>query len=350
MTSNWRTLYQANENANNGNWYKISKVKFNYDEVVSYYPSADGTLMNVAPGFAFSPDGKKPVTVGTNLKWILRFKTSDMSFTQNGTITKYGANGVVYDSASYCEINGSEVKITWTTPVFFYCWANYNKAVNNNFVKGDLDIGADMAHHIYVLPEGMEEVTKTPAEKLTENLLRIKDAKVAIINSIKNMGVNMTNDTPIQNIPNYITQIGRADGNLAIALGNGKGQEWNARNTSPFNDKNERFDMSPNGGDYKLLFTCTQKIIRYSLKYNIGHTDGSTEYDVEPFTALIPTTTENLNNGLVNDSVLSKVLMFEFHIDEKPLDVHYREMYIRIWTDNGQDGSRQHDIILTQFN
>lgn len=187
---------------------------------------------------------------------------------------------------------------------------------------------------------------------MTEHLLRIKDAKIAIIDSIKKMGVDMADDTPIQKIPDFIMQIGGETGNLAISFGdwNDVEWEWDTRNANPFTDTNINFDISPYGGDYKIFFTCTKEIWHYNLQYVIGHTDGSTEYDAEPFTGLIPTTTENKNNGLVDDTVFSNTLFFEFFIGERPSDVRYREMSISIWTDDGQGGHRQHDITLLQYN
>lgn len=358
MASNWRSLYQANVDATNGNWYRISKVKFNYDDAVSLYPAGIDTYLGIHPAWAFTTTQDEPRVVGYDLEWALRVNPDDASVTMAGEKITYYENGalqVIKGGTVIADKNDDgDIVITWTEPVYFYCWVTPSDASGGHFTQYDLGGYEKMAERIYVLPEGMvEETEPTPAEEMTEHLLRIKDAKVAIINSIKKMGVDMADDTPIQKIPNYIIKIGgeTAD-NLAIALGRDKVAkwEWDTRNVNPFTDTNINFDISPYGGDYKIFFTCTKEIWHYSLQYNIGHTDGSTEYDAEPFTGLIPTTAENKNNGLVDDTVFSNTLFFDFHIDERPSDVRYREMKISIWTDDGQGGHRQHNITLLQYN
>lgn len=188
---------------------------------------------------------------------------------------------------------------------------------------------------------------------IVENIQRIETAKADIREAIISKGIDLPKGATIDGYAKYINEYLIANnytGNLAIALGDGKGAEWETINTSPFTDTTEHFDLSPYGGDYKMFFTCTEEIRYYSLQYVIGYTDGSTEYDAEPFTELIPTTTENKNNGLVDDTVFSNTLFFDFHIDERPSDVRYREMKMSIWTDDEQGGQRQHDITLMQFN
>lgn len=190
---------------------------------------------------------------------------------------------------------------------------------------------------------------------IVENIQRIETAKADIREAIISKGIDLSKDVTIDGYAKYINEFLIADnytGNLAIALGRYKdvNWEWDTRNTSPFTDTVENFNLSPYGGDYRIFFTCTEEISHYSLHYNIGHTDGSTEYNVEPFTGLIPTTPENQNNGLVDDTVFSNTLFFDFYIGEKPSDVWYREMNIAIWTDDGQGGQREHDITLMQSN
>lgn len=189
---------------------------------------------------------------------------------------------------------------------------------------------------------------------IVENIQRIETAKADIREAIISKGIDLPKDATIDGYAKYINEFLIADnytGNLAIALGFGDVKwEWDTRNTNPFTDTVENFDLKPSGGDYKMFFTCTEQIELYSLHYEIGHTDGSTEYDAEPFTGLIPTTAENLNNGLVDAYVHSNTLFFDFYLGERPSDVRYREMKITIWTDDGQGGQREHDISLIQYN
>lgn len=355
MASNWRSLFQANEDAISGNWYRISKVKFNHDDVTSLYPVGSDVYAGVHPAWGFTTTQDEPVMVGLDLEWALRVNPDDASVTMAGEKITYYDNGALEiikgDTVVAGENEDGDIVITWTEPVYFYGWVTPNDALAGDYKQYNLGSNEKMAERIYVLPEGMEEETEpTPAEEMTEHLLRIKDAKVAIIDAVREKGVGLADGTPIQDIPNYITQIGAKPANLAIALGNGKGEEWDTRNSSPFTDATEHFDLNRSGAEYMLLFTCTEEIMYYSLQYVIGHTDGTTEYDAEPFTELIPTTTENKNNGLVDDTVFSNTLFLKFSIDEKPSDVSYRQMNISIWTDDGQGSSRQHDIKLLQFN
>lgn len=352
MASNWRSLFQANEDAISGNWYRISKVKFNHDDVTSLYPVGSDVFSGVHPAWGFTTTQDEPVMVGLDLEWALRVNPDDASVTMAGEKLMYIGSQIIKGGTVVVDTNDDgDIVITWTEPVYFYGWVTPNDALAGDYKQYNLGGNEKMAERIYVLPEGMEEETEpTPAEEMTEHLLRIKDAKVAIIDTVRNMGVVIKDETPIQDIPVFIKEIGGEPANLAIALGNGKGEEWETINTSPFDNLNEYFDLNRSGGDYKIFFTCTEEIISYSLHYNIGHTDGSTEYNAEPFTELIPTTSENKNNGLVDDTVFSNTLFFEFYIDEKPSDITWREMDFSIWTDDRQGGQRQHDIILLQFN
>lgn len=354
MASNWRSLYQANVDATNGNWYRISKVKFNYDDAVSLYPTGTDVYIGIHPAWAFTTTQDEPRVVGYDLEWALRVNPDDASVTMAGEKLMYVGHQIIKGSTVVVDTNDDgDIEITWTEPVYFYGWVTPRDASAGNFSQYDLGGYEKIAERIYVLPEGMvEETEPTPAEEMTEHLLRIKDAKIAIINSINKMGVGIADDTPIQKIPNYIIKIGGETDNLAIALGRYKNDnwEWDTKNVSPFSDTTEHFDLSPYGGDFKIFFTCTKEIWHYNLQYVIGHTDGSTEYDAEPFTGLIPTTTENKNNGLVDDTVFSNTLFFDFYIGEKPSNVRYREMKISIWTDDGQGGQRQHNITLMQYN
>lgn len=342
MASNWRSLYQANEDAINGNWYRISKVKFNYDEVVSYYPSSDGSMLLIAPGFAFSPDGSEPEVFANNLKWILRFKTSDMSFTQDGTKTKYGANGVVYSSADYCEINGSEVKITWVTPLFFYCWTNPQQAMGGNFNRGDLGIGRDMAKHIYVLPEGMEEESKTPAEELTENIQRIQIAKNNIKTAIENKYITVPEDARIDEYATYINQIPQ-DYTDAVP--------WHIVTANDACYWYDELTIGPEGGEVSLSATAyydehqyyglvgdIKNLVYYRLK------DGST-------TSYVSTDTfSDLDSNQWNtDPVYSvKNKFIKFNIDPLPDDITERYMQFYIYYTNPANMTTSDKIIIWQ--
>ena len=336
MVSNWKLLSEIGTNT------LISKVKFNYDEVVAYYPSSDGTMMGISPGFAFSPDGSKPQISGTDLKWILRFKTSDMSFTQDGTKTDYGANGVVYPSADYCEINGTEVKITWIQPLYFYCWTNAQQAMNNSFVLGDLGVGADMANYIYVLPEGMEEESKTPAEELTENIQRIQIAKNDIKTAIENKYVTVPEDARIDEYATYINQIPQ-DYTDAVP--------WHIVTANDVCYWYDELTIGPEGGEVSLSSTAyydehqyyglvgdIKNLVYYRLK------DGST-------TSYVSTDTfSDLDSNQWNtDPVYSvKNKFIKFNIDPLPDDITERYMQFYIYYTNPANKTTSDKITIWQ--
>lgn len=336
MVSNWKLLSEIGTNT------LISKVKFNYDEVVAYYPSPDGTMLNIAPGFAFSPDGSKPQISGTDLKWILRFKTSDMSFTQDGTKTKYGANGVVNPSADYCEINGSEVKITWITPLFFYCWTNPQQAMGGIFDRGDLGKGVDMAKHIYVLPEGMEEESKTPAEELTENIQRIQIAKNDIKTAIENKYITVPEDARIDEYATYINQIPQ-DYTDAVP--------WHIVTANDVCYWYDELTIGPEGGEVSLSATAyydehqyyglvgdIKNLVYYRLK------DGSTTSYVstDTFSDLDP-------NQWNTDPVYSvKNKFIKFNIDPLPDDITERYMQFYIYYTNPANKTTSDKITIWQ--
>lgn len=364
--SNWRSLYQANRDASNGDWYAIKKVKFNFDEVAAIYPRKIDVVLGVHPGWGFNTVPDKPVLQGTNLTWALRVNPDDASVTMNGE------DFVYYDEGSgnyYLCMKGSTVVankgddgyvvIDWLEPVYFYGWVTPNQAMMGNYQQFDLGGHENMAELIYVLPDGMDDNwgnegggddgKPSPIDEMNNHFTRILDAKYAICQSIRGKGVGIKDDTPIQDISSFIDDIKlTAAGNLTIALGDGKGQEWDARHTNPFDDTTETLDLSRFSAEYTLLFTCTEEIQNYSLSYKTEYNDGSVVTDEAPFTELLPTTTDNINNGLVNDRVYSNVLMFKFYVDEKPGDVFYRQMVFRIWTDD-DSFSRQHNITLLQY-
>lgn len=336
MASNWKLLSEIGTNT------LISKVKFNYDEVVAYYPSPDGTMLNIAPGFAFSPDGSKPQISGTDLKWILRFKTSDMSFTQNGTKTDYGANGVVYSSAEYCEINGTEVKITWIQPLYFYSWTNAQQAMGGSFVLGDLGIGADMANYVYVLPEGMEEESKTPAEELTENIQRIQIAKNDIKTAIQNKYVTVPEDARIDEYATYINQIPQ-DYTDAVP--------WHIVTANDVCYWYDELTIGPEGGEVSLSATAyydehqyyglvgdIKNLVYYRLK------DGSTTNYVS--TDTFSDLDYNQWNTEPVYSVKNKFI--KFNIDPLPDDITERYMQFYIYYTNPANKTTSDKITIWQ--
>lgn len=346
MASNWRSLYQANEDAISGNWYRISKVKFNYDDVTSLYPTGSDVYFGVHPAWGFTTTQDEPVMVGLDLEWALRVNPDDASVTMAGEKITYYDNGALEiikgDTVIAGENEDGDIVITWTEPVYFYGWVTPKDALAGDYKQYNLGGNEKMAERIYVLPEGMEEESKTPAEELTENIQRIQIAKNDIKTAIENKYVTVPEDARIDEYATYINQIPQ-DYTDAVP--------WHIVTANDVCYWYDELTIGPEGGEVSLSATAyydehqyyglvgdIKNLVYYRLE------DGST-------TNYVSTNTfSDLDSNQWNtDPVYSvKNKFIKFNIDPLPDDITERYMQFYIYYTNPANKTTSDKIRIWQ--